>query len=622
MKIVNKFFKRIILFLIILFFVAAGALFIIGYYYGDEAEQLIVSEINQNIDVEVSVEDIKFSLFNNFPFASLEFTDIQTKEKLSANSSPMLKAGNLSLLFNIYDIISGEYNIEKIVLKDAFLNLVVFENGIKNYNVFRDTGNENEGVLKINLENVVFRNVEVSYINYPSDQEYLFNVEQGKLHGIFTSTIYTLNISGDFHSKHIRSGKTVFLEERALKTHLIIIVNKETSIYAIKEGALDVAGLDFDIAGLIQSSLKDKDLDISISAKRSEINSFFEIIPEEYQDPLKAYNLSGDLTFGAFIKGNFSGNTLPMITFDFQLENGGIIHPESGIILEEASFKGQFQNGKSKSKKSFTLNLLDFKAKLATGDVFGKLFLENFESPSIDASITTTIDLSKIDKLYKIETLQSISGTMGLDLRFKNKLKSFRQFTINDFISSKTSGSMSITDVNIKLKNSPVDYKNLNGSFNFNNKDLLVKTFKGNVADSDFEMNGTFLNLMAYAFLPEEKIKVKADLSSNMLKLDDFLIYKRNSHDTLYRLRFSERISFDFNLDVKEFWFRKFNAQNMKGRIQLKDRKLTVENASLNSMQILACNTFLPEFSKLIKQIMNIYILKIRITIQPEFLRI
>ena len=585
MKIVSKYFKRIILFFFILLFIFAGALFVIGYYYGDEAEQLIVKEINQNLDVEVSVKDIKFSLFNNFPFASLEFTDIQTKEKLSSNSSPLLKAGNLSLLFNIYDIISGDYKVEKIVLEDAFLNLVVYDNGIKNYTVFQNHMNEKQESVQINLNNVIFKNVEVSYINYPSDQEYLFNINQGKLQGIFTSSLYTLDISGNFYSKHIRSGKTVFLEERALKTHLIIDVNRETDIYLIKDGALDIAGLEFDITGSIQSSLKNKDLDITINAKRSEIKSFFEIIPEEYQNPLETYNLSGELTFNAFIKGDFSGNTLPMITFDFHLDNGRIKHPESGIIMENASFKGQFKNGKSKSKKSFSLKLQDFKARLATGEVFGELNLVNFENPSIDVSVTTTINLSKIVKLYKIDTLQSISGTMDLYLRFKNKLKGFRQFTISDLISSKTSGSMNISDVNIKLKNSPIKYKNLNGSFNFNNKDLLIKHFEGNIANGDFEMKGSFINLLAYTFLPDEKIKVKADFISSSLKLDDFLIYKKSSTDTIYRLRFSERISFDLNLDIKEFWFRKFYARNMKGRIQLKDRKLTVDNASLKSMQ-------------------------------------
>jgi len=324
-------------------------LFIVGYYYGDEAEQLIVTEINQNLDVEVSVKDIQFSVFDNFPYASIEFTDIQTKEKLSSNSSPLLKAGSLSLLFNIYDIVKSDYKVEKITLKDAFLNLVVFSDGKKNYNVFKFEEKKEQKSLSLNLENVLFSNVQVSYLNYPSDQEYLFTVNQGKLQGEISSTINNIEIAGEFYSKHIRSGKTVFLEERQLNTNLNIIVDPENGLYKIEQGALSIAGLKFNIDGSIQSSLKNKELDITIDALQSEVQSFYEIIPQEYQDPLKAYNLSGDLNFTAHISGNFSGNTLPMITFDLELANGGIKHHESGIIMEDASFKGQLQNGQAKS---------------------------------------------------------------------------------------------------------------------------------------------------------------------------------------------------------------------------------------------------------------------------------
>ena len=581
----GKFFKRFFLTILILIVVIAGVLFVVGYYYGDEAEQLIVTEINRQLDIEVSVEDIQFSVFDNFPYASVEFTDIQTKERLSTSSSPLLKAGSLSLMFNIYDIVKGEYNVEKIALEDAFLNLVVYEDGIKNYDVFRlEKGNEKKS-LNINLENVVFKNVQVSYLNYPSDQEYLFTVNQGKLHGEFSSSTYNLEIDGDFYSKHIRSGKTVFFEDRNLNTTLSIHVDLENGLYKIDQGTLNIAGLKFNVDGSIQSSLKNKELDFTINAGQSNVQSFYEIIPQEYQNPLKAYNLSGELNFIAYINGNFSGNTLPLITFDFQLENGGIKHPESGIVMEGASFNGKFQNGKSKSKKSFSLSLQDFKARLVTGDIFGKLNLVNFENPNIDVSITTTVDLSKINKLYKIDNVQDMSGYLDLDLRFRNNLKSFRQFTISDFISSRTSGSMNISDVDIRLKDSPVSYTNLNGSFNFNNKDLLVKQFSGKVAESDFDMNGSFINLLAYAFKPGEKIKIKADLNSKYLKLDNFLIYKRSKTDTVYKLRFSEHISFDLNLDIKEFWFRKFSANNMKGRVHMKNMKLTVENASLHSMK-------------------------------------
>jgi len=169
-------------------------------------------------------------------------------------------------------------------------------------------------------------------------------------------------------------------------------------------------------------------------------------------------------------------------------------------------------------------------------------------------------------------------------MQFKNTLKSFRQFTIRDFISSKTSGLLEIEDVDLQIKDNPVIYTHLNGSFKFSNKDLVVNRFTGKFAESDFSMKGYFINMLAFAFLPDEKIKIKADFISNNLKLDNLLKSTQNENGKTYHLQFSKNINFDLNLDLNNFSFNKFKAQNLQGKVMMNNQILTLKHATLLSM--------------------------------------
>ncbi|MCD4664320.1 MAG: DUF3971 domain-containing protein [Bacteroidales bacterium] len=574
--------NRLIVIFTLIIVLVIGGLVITYYYFGDETKKLVVSELNNHLNIEISVADIQFSVLENFPYASVKFTDIKTKEKLIGNSSSLLRADKLSVLFNIYDIINRNYKIEKVFLKNAFLNIIVHKDGSNNFNIYKQPDRSTS--VDINLQKVIFQNVQISYINFPSDQEYLFRIDNGNMKGAFTALNYTLDVEGNIYSQYIKSGKTIFLKKRKLKVNLKIDVDKEKSIYSIASGRLNVAGLFFNVSGIVKSGLNNKFLDLNISADKSKLNSFLGVVPALYKEPLKDYVFNGEFLFKAKIKGDFSGNMLPLIFFDFDLENGKFDHPETGVSLKNVSFNGTFENGKSKSKKSFKLKLNGFKADLKSGQIIGELNISNFEKPDVFVAINSVIDLKEIDNFIKINNLQSITGKLDLNLQFRNKLKSFRKFTINDFISSKTSGSMKISNVNIKLQNSPVKYNNIKGSFKFNNKDLIVNDFTGNLAGSDFKLKGYFINILAYVFLPNEKINVKANFSSSYLNIDDLLKYQIKDSDTIYKLRFSDRLNFDLNLNIENLKFRKFEAGNIKGHFEMKGKRLFVENASLNSM--------------------------------------
>lgn len=560
-------------------------LFIAGYFYGDKVKQIIVTEISKKLNIEVSVREIDFTVFRNFPEASVELIDLKTVEKNPLYTEPLLKAGRLSLLFDLLDILSGDYTIEKVVIKNASLHLEAKGENENNYSIFNSAEPGKKSSVRLNLKKVFLIEVEVYYFNQLSDQEYKFKVKSGNLKGAFSTGNYLLEMDGEIFSDFIRSGEISFLKSKQLNAKLLMNVDRAKGLYTLKSTEVVMDGIKVILSGTILESQNGNLLDLHLKADKSPLKTLINLIPDEYKKGIEDYSLDGALAIAIDIKGEFSGNNIPAVNCSFTLFDGSITDRPSGLAFRNVSFKGTFENGELRRSESFLLRLFDIKAGINAGDVEGELSFLNFRKPAITVTLSSKINLDKLDQIMQIEDLQSISGRLDLNIKFSNNLKSLHKFTIHDFLSSKTTGSMKISNVSLKLKDSPVNYNNLNGSFKFNNKDLLIEDFAGNINESDFKMTGYFLNMMAFAFLPGESIRIKADFSSSNLNMDDLLSIRKDKAGSTYRMKFSDRLSFDIDLSLKKFTFGTFKGEQIRGNAVMRSNKLMINNASFSSME-------------------------------------
>ncbi|MCB2219733.1 MAG: hypothetical protein KQI35_04995 [Bacteroidetes bacterium] len=579
--------KKILrLFIILLVFAIAGVggLWIVSKYFGNDIKESLVNELNQHIAVKVSVDDIDFSVFENFPYASVKFSNVSTVEDDQSEKTPLIRASEVSALFNLYDLITKNYSIDRIILKDGFLNLIIHQDGQRNFDVFKKREGNEVNDFNINLKHVILKNIGVSYIHYPSDQEYLFAIHQGRLTGQFSRNLHDIGFEGDVYSTHIRSGKTTLLTDRELSL-IIHLENQESqNVVLIKKAHLTTDEMSFDLNGKIHTEGKNRSISLNITANRSPLESFIKLVPPEYLAPVSEYELQGNLDFHATIEGTFSGDLLPEVNINFNFSDGKIAHPASGFYLNHVSFGGIFNNGPQRTEASYSTELNQIQATIRGGMVSGKVQISNFQQPLVQADLSANMDLKELLNIYNIPQLESISGNLEVDMQFTNRLKSFRKFTVDDFISSRTAGDMKFTNMDFTLKNNNLSFHEFNGSFRFSNKDLIIDTFTGKVSNSDFNMDGYFGNILAYTFMEEEPVYISAEIQSQNINLDQLLAYSSQTSDSPYQLNFSPKVSFDLQVDIDHFTFRKFDGQRLTGKFSMANQKFYVRNGSLKAM--------------------------------------
>ena len=561
---------------------------VLFFYYRNDLKETIVGEINKYLTAEVHVDEVQISFIHDFPHISIIFyqVDIENPES-KEKGDQLLQAKTVSISFNILDIINQKYYLNKVLIKDADLNLWINNDGVDNFHIWKtDEGINNNSSFNLDLEKVILKNVTVSYRNQLTGEFYSFLSENNQLSGQFSDEAFTLLLKGDNYIHVIKTGAVEYLKNTALTIKLTFGVDRVKKSYTIKNGEVKTDKLAFTISGNLQEkSDKLKEIHLNITGKKSALSYYLSVLPYKYKKHVNDYEGQGIINVKTTIHGLIGGGEQPTVTINFNLENGTLARKNPAIAIENVNLSGSFINKASEKKIINKLTINNFSATLLDGEIQGSGAITGFVSPLIELDVRAELGLNYLHRFLTIDTIASMNGKLDLDFIFNGKVGNINQLNPQDFVNSRTSGTIKLINAGLRLKQSPHIFQNINGSFNFSNNDLLVNTLTGDISDSDFQINGYFRNMLAFIMLPGQKLFVDADFTSNTLNLNSLLLYQTDGKDSIYRLHFPDQIAFDLTLKIKKFIFKKFNASEITGNITLKDKILHIDNLSFRAME-------------------------------------
>ncbi len=584
MKKILDFIGKFVKWLVITGIVLVIAAFVFTYIYEDEVKQSIVKQLNKNLEAEIQVEDISFSLMKRFPFASLTFKNTIAYDA-TGRKDTLLSAEKVFLQFNILDIIKKKYRIKRIEINHARVKIKIFKDGTKNFKICKPKGDTLKN-FSFQLNRVIFNEVKVHYINDYSKEEYVFFTPKAQAKGNFSTDIFQMDIDGLFDVKKLFSGNTRYLSNDNLDLDIGLYVNSKKKEYRIHRGKAKLNGLGFDVTGLIKQSQNRKYVDLQIIAHKMKLESLLAELPLKWLNNItEKYNSQGIVVIDAKIKGSLGGGRIPSIKAGFSMEDGSI-EPKSGnISLKKVNFNGKFSNGDNSNAQDSYVHLASFSFVIGSGKVKGQFKARNFKHPHVSFEIIANSDLSDVKRFFELDTLQHLKGNIKMNLEFNGKMSKPWKFTANDFMKSRSRGEVQIQNAEFAFKNAEKDYTGINGVFRFNNNDLIVDKLSGNIGSNDFSIQGYARNLISYLMLPKQKLWVEAKFHSNDFNLDEFLKNKTLEEDTTNYLTFPHYWGFDLELSLDKFSYGKFTANNLEGNVILRNKKFMANYLEMDAMQ-------------------------------------
>ncbi len=498
----------------------------------------------------------------------------------------LLQARRIYFQFSLFDLMRKKYSVRRAEVVDGFLHLTVFQDGSNNYTFWKQTGGSETGTddIRFDLRRVLFTNVGFIYNHQRNHHKLDFYIHQAIVSGKFSLDDYLLAIKGDMTVNNLVADKVLFAENKHLTFDLLLHA-ANNQVFTFREGAFSLGNHSFAADGVIDLSGQHTYLDLKIAAKDLRLDNFIADLPPQYTKYFDGFRSKGTFYFNASISGSLNPAINPYIEADFGLKMGEITQRKNRVKFEDLSFDASFNNGANRNIRSSTLVVKNLQARLNNKELKADGTIVNFFEPAIEAKIFSNISANDWQKFLQWEQLTSASGDLLVNIDFKGRMGENRKFTVYHFMASRVAGEIKAIDLSFRLKNDPLIYNSINADFRFNNNDIHIKRFDGKASSSDFDMKGYFRNVMPWLFFDDQRLFVNATLSSGNLNFNELLQHNVSGNDTIYHLRLSEMIDFRLQANIGKLAFRKFDAQNVKGVLSMRQQMFYASDISLASMK-------------------------------------
>ena len=576
--------KKILLWTLIITALIVVQGFIVMFVYQDEIKNLAVKELNKQLNTPIKVGKIDFSLFEHFPFAAISFPDVEMKESNNQHQNNLVQAKDISLLFNVWDLVNKNYHIKKLYLADAHFNIVIDSLGNPNYSIWKASQNSDEA-FQFSIDKIRLENTSISFKDIQNKKIINLLVNDGELSGDFTEKEFELKAQVATEIEKINFDGINYLLDKKAKIATEVLVNLNQSDFEIKKLHVELPEITLDSKGKITYSEKIQNILLNVKGSEMSIQSFISLLPKAQQNKLKDYQSTGDFYFDADINGSIGPKKVPSIKIKAGIKNGSVTIENEKIKkqkIENVELNVEFTNGKSTNLNAAVLQINKFKGTLDGNPISAQASIRNFNNPSIFLTLATSASLKKLAELMPDAPIQFTNGSMAINVNLNGLWSDFS--AVNNIEKTNANGSIVIKDAAFRLPNSSLVCKNGNGNFSFEKNDLKINQLNAQLGSSDLALQGYFRNLLGFVLFPDQSLQIDAQLKANKINLAE-LISSTPTENTQseYLIKINPKLSCNLKVDINELIFQKFKANDIGGNIQIGNQQINTDYLSFRA---------------------------------------
>lgn len=560
---------------------------LLTWYHRDSVKTIFADQLQQRLQAELYVKNIRFSLFRTFPMASLTFEELTLLEAGNApGRDTLLAASSVSLQFSITDIIRKRYNIRQIVITDGILRPTISDDGSPNY-LFGLPYNENHGEpINFDIRRLLINDIILQYTDHSSGHFLDCEIKSLRLTSPFAGKHNNIKARGSLHLNKLFINDKRITGQKDLNINADLEIRGE-KVWQLNTSRLVIEGHSFTISGSSTAQDGRQRFDISVSGEKLPIAWLLPELPQTARQALSNYEPKGRLSFEGQINGIMPDGEVPDIHVTFNIKEGAVRLPQNNIALQRISTQGRFSNGYNRNASSSTLIINDIRGETDSRDSFfyGNGSITNFAIPNITLKLSAESVAGEFLQWLNIEHISHAKGRTGFDISFAGTMRNGKSFTGQDLLDARLEGTTTLSDVSFILnENHLLPYREFNGKMTFDDDRMVIEELSGKAGSSDFHFAGNIRNLLPYLFIPEEMMLMEAIMHADNIQLEELLQHGQSENDTKYKLRFSERLQLEMDVSVEKLQFGRFEARKLHGNTHLTKQILTADHLSFNTM--------------------------------------
>lgn len=576
--------------LIILLLLAIASLVVIKFY-GDDLKIYAMEVINNRLDSTIDVEEIDVKVFQKFPYASLrlEGVTVWSSHNFDAfnfegpGADTLLAAKTVNVSFNLLGLIRNKYNIRQLEIKDGMLHLYTDRDGEVNFRVSSGDGKKNNVDQLINLSQVKVANFQFILDNQAKQIVSSGNLEHLDLNGRFSKRNTQIRASLSGWLGEISNKGILYASDRDVEASLSLDV--QDSLYIIKSGQIQLDRILADVDGsfLVQAG-QGVDMDLYAAARNLEIHEVLDLLPSEISKPLQGIRGNGNLQLYTRITGVVSSTLTPQIEADFQTTKANLSWDRLPFSVKSLNLSGTYSNGGEFNPVSTSLIIESLSAVVGSDHLSASGRIHNFYDPDFSFKLKGDIHPEQWLGWYESIPLHRASGTLISDVAVKGSYDRLKpkgeKFLTFDF-----SGGVALEDLMIHIHKKGLAFEGLNGTIHIDN-DFWEPRLSGSYGSSDFDINGSGLNLLSFLMNRDETLVASATLHTRRLDLQEILDqFSKSKSGETRALQFPRQLNLKLDFAIDEFLKDKFKASNVRGIATYDAPVFHAESISMQTME-------------------------------------
>ncbi|HCQ30522.1 MAG TPA: membrane assembly protein AsmA, partial [Flavobacteriales bacterium] len=597
--------KKILKFLGIFLIVVLALLFTLPFLFKDTIIEKVKEEANNNLNAKVDFGEFDLSIISSFPDFNFSINDVKVSGIDKFEGIDLAKIKQLNLSLDLMSVINGDnYKIKTIEIIQPQIKAIVLADSTANWDIAKDTGEETveeetteeSTPFKLELQNFSISDADIYYEDATMDLSTDIKKLNFSLSGDMSQDFTTLNTKTTIDTFTVIMENIPYLNKTKIEANADIDADLANSKYTFKENEFKVNELALGLNGwlaLIEGTEENPDgsidMDLTFEAKQTDFKTILSLVPAVYMTDFNNVKTEGQLALQGYAKGEYIGESLPAFGLDLQVNNAMFKYPDLPKSVKQIAIDLHIDNpGGSDDNTNIDLN--KFHMEIAGNPIDAAMKIRKpISDPDIQAELKAKLDLASIKDVLPMEEGEDYNGKIASDVRLKGKVSALEQERYEDFDAQ---GTFSIMEMNYKSADLPYDVWLNEMTLNFSPQKVSLQNFDSKVGKTDIQANGDIENFIQYAFADDQVLKGNFNVTSNYMDLNEFMeedsTATEATADTLEEalevIEVPANIDFALNADFKKVHYDNMDIDNAKGKLLVKDQKVSMEDVSMDML--------------------------------------
>ncbi|WP_114777685.1 AsmA family protein [Botryobacter ruber] len=474
-------------FVFVLLLIALAAL--VPVLFKDKIKEALDKEIAKNINATVIYEtdDVSLSIFRDFPDISLGVDNLTIVGQDSFKLDTLAQVPAFRLGLNLMSVISGdELKVNKVVLDEPVIRLVVLKSGKANWDIFvPDTAATAPGDTAASDFKMAIKGWEVNNGTlYYDDLSIPFGLAGYNVNhegsGDFEKSVFDMKSTTTADRFTMTYAGTNYIQNAKLNADVTMEMDLDKYRYTFKDNNIRINEFPFQFAGTILMPDENIDMDLTFKATETEFRNVLSVVPGMYTEEFKDIKTEGKLSFDGYLKGRMNDSLMPGFGTDLKIIDGMFKYPDLPQAARNINVDMSIAN-KDGNVDNTNIDVRRFHMDLGKNPVDAKVLIQGLEPMKVNGNVKANIDLDEMTKVFPVEGM-TLRGLLKVDADAKGTYSEKSMPVIN--------ADMRLTNGYVKSKDFPAPIQNLNMVANILNTTGNTDDTRINIQNFNMTLDG------------------------------------------------------------------------------------------------------------------------------------